>query len=63
MRGGGFGIVGDIVIGLVGAMIGGFLVSFFDTGVAGFWASVFVSFIGACALIAIGRAVAPRRAF
>lgn len=62
MRGGGFGILGDIIVGLLGAVIGGFIVSFFDSGVTGFWASIFVSFIGACVLIAIVRAFSPNRA-
>lgn len=63
MKGGGYGILGDIVVGLVGAFVGGFLVSFFDAGVAGFWGSIFVAFIGACVMIAIVRAVSggPRR--
>ncbi|MDB5351722.1 MAG: GlsB/YeaQ/YmgE family stress response rane protein [Planctomycetota bacterium] len=61
MRGSGYGILGDIIVGLIGSVVGGFLVSLFDTGVAGFWGSVFVSFIGACVLIAIVRAFAPRR--
>lgn len=60
MRGGGFGIIGDIVVGLIGAMIGGFVMSFFGTGTTYFWGSIFVAFIGACILIAIVRAIAPR---
>ncbi|WP_435015783.1 GlsB/YeaQ/YmgE family stress response membrane protein [Tundrisphaera sp. TA3] len=57
MKGGGFGLLGDIVVGLVGAMIGGFVVGFFDTGVVGFWGTTFVAFLGSCILIAIVRAV------
>lgn len=57
MKGGGYGLIGDIVVGLIGAMVGGFVVGFFQTGIAGFWGSVFVSFLGACILIAIVRAV------
>jgi uncharacterized membrane protein YeaQ/YmgE (transglycosylase-associated protein family) len=59
MRGGGFGIAGDIITGLIGALIGGFLMSFFVEGDTGFWGSIVVSFIGACVLIAIVRALAP----
>ena len=62
MKGGGFGLIGDLVIGLVGSLVGGFLMSFFDQGVAGFWGSIFVSFIGACVLLAISRALGGRRA-
>jgi uncharacterized membrane protein YeaQ/YmgE (transglycosylase-associated protein family) len=35
MRQSGFGVVGNIVIGLVGALIGGFLFDFFNISVAG----------------------------
>src|SRR6266700_1519436 len=58
MRGGGYGIVGDIIVGVVGAFIGGLLVSLLMPGAGfGFWGSVVVAFIGACVLIAILRAV------
>ena len=57
MRGGGYGIVGDIVIGIVGAFIGGFLASLLGLGASGFVGTVIVAFIGACILIAILRAV------
>jgi uncharacterized membrane protein YeaQ/YmgE (transglycosylase-associated protein family) len=64
MRGGGYGIIGDIIVGVVGALIGGFLFSVFGgSGVTGFnlW-SLFVAFVGACVLIAILRAVSGSRA-
>jgi uncharacterized membrane protein YeaQ/YmgE (transglycosylase-associated protein family) len=59
MKGGGYGLIGDIVLGIVGAIIGGFL-----TGVvlgrdmiSGFnIESVIIAFIGAVILIAISRA-------
>ena len=36
VKGGGFGLLGNIVIGIVGALIGGFLLSFFlDTAAGG----------------------------
>lgn len=64
MKGGGYGIIGDIIVGIVGALLGGFLFSLLGgTGVTGFnlW-SLLVAFIGACVLIAILRAVSGRRA-
>ena len=60
MRGRGYGIVWDIIIGLIGAFVGGLICSFFVQGMAGFWGTILVSFIGACILIAIVRAVSPR---
>jgi uncharacterized membrane protein YeaQ/YmgE (transglycosylase-associated protein family) len=62
MKGGGYGVIGDIVVGLIGAMIGGFLMGYLVPGVYGFWGSIFVAFLGACVLIAIVRAVAGRPA-
>jgi len=57
MRGGGYGIVGDIVVGLVGALIGGFLASLLGIGAGGIVGTIIIAFIGACILIAILRAV------
>jgi len=64
MRGGGYGILGDIVIGIVGAILGGFLAGLLGLGASGFVGTVIIAFIGACILIAILRAVSyryPRR--
>jgi len=61
MSGGGYGIVADTLLGLVGALIGGFVSGFFITRDAGFWGSIVVAFIGACILIAIARAISPGR--
>jgi uncharacterized membrane protein YeaQ/YmgE (transglycosylase-associated protein family) len=62
MKGSGYGMIGDIVMGLIGALIGGFVVGFFVHGYAGFWGSIVVSFLGACLLIALARALGSRRA-
>ena len=61
MRGRGYGMIWDIVIGLVGAFVGGLICSFFVQGMAGFWGTILVSFIGACILIAVVRALSPQR--
>jgi uncharacterized membrane protein YeaQ/YmgE (transglycosylase-associated protein family) len=60
MRGGGYGMIGDVVMGLIGALVGGFLTGFFVQGNAGFVGSIVVAFIGACLLIALVRAINPR---
>jgi uncharacterized membrane protein YeaQ/YmgE (transglycosylase-associated protein family) len=59
----GFGCFGNIVIGLLGAAIGGLLFSLFGiTDRAGFWGSVAVATLGAVVLLAIARAAGrPRR--
>ena len=59
------GLLMDIVVGIVGALIGGFLFNQFDTaGVTGFniW-SVFVAFTGAVVLLAAVRLLTGRRIF
>jgi uncharacterized membrane protein YeaQ/YmgE (transglycosylase-associated protein family) len=58
-----FGIIGDTIIGMVGALVGGFLFEQFgSTGTTGFniW-SILVSFIGAVVLLIVIRAVDGRR--
>lgn len=58
MRGGGYGIIGDIIVGIIGAFLGGWLFSLLGIGAGGgLIGSIIVAFIGACILIAILRAV------
>jgi uncharacterized membrane protein YeaQ/YmgE (transglycosylase-associated protein family) len=57
------GLLLDIVVGIVGALIGGFLFNQFGSaGVTGFniW-SVFVAFIGAVVLLAVIRLATGQR--
>src|SRR5437899_9692190 len=61
MRGGGYGILGDIIVGIVGAFIGGFLASLLGIGAGGLIGTIIIAFIGACILIAILRAVSGSR--
>src|ERR1700726_3862965 len=60
-RGHGFGIIGDIIVGLIGALIGGFLAGFFIQGSVGLVGSIIVAFLGAVILLAIMRAFSGRR--
>jgi len=63
MHGGGYGLVGDIVIGVVGAFIGGFIFSILLPGSSvGLIGSIVVAFIGAVILIALARLVMGNRA-
>ncbi|CAG0937046.1 hypothetical protein TFLX_05950 [Thermoflexales bacterium] len=65
VRGGGYGLIGNIVVGIVGALIGGFLAgSLFNVpdAVNGInLTSILVAFLGAVVLILLLGAVAPRR--
>jgi uncharacterized membrane protein YeaQ/YmgE (transglycosylase-associated protein family) len=52
VKGGGSGILMNIVIGIVGALIGGFLLSFFvDTAGGGFWFTLFTAVLGSVILL------------
>jgi uncharacterized membrane protein YeaQ/YmgE (transglycosylase-associated protein family) len=65
MRGAGYGLIGDIIVGIVGALIGGFLAEKLlgmQSAVNGInIPSIFVAFVGAVILIAILRLVGGRR--
>lgn len=54
VAGRGFGCIADIVVGVAGAIIGGFLLGalFGASGTVGFWGSIVVAFIGAAVLLA-----------
>jgi uncharacterized membrane protein YeaQ/YmgE (transglycosylase-associated protein family) len=59
MRGGGYGLIGDIVVGIVGAFLGGWLAGLLGFGnTYGLIGSIIIAFIGACILIVILHAVA-----
>jgi uncharacterized membrane protein YeaQ/YmgE (transglycosylase-associated protein family) len=56
MKGGGYGLIGDLVLGLVGSIVGSWL--FWALGVspgAGLFAAVVVAFIGAVIVIGAQR--------
>jgi uncharacterized membrane protein YeaQ/YmgE (transglycosylase-associated protein family) len=62
--GGGLGLVGDIVVGVVGAFIGGWLfrAAGWDTPFGGLPGQIFVAFIGAILLLVILRLIWRARA-
>jgi uncharacterized membrane protein YeaQ/YmgE (transglycosylase-associated protein family) len=61
-RGSGFGCLGNIAIGLAGAIVGGLLFSALGiTGVAGFFGSVLVASVGAALLLIVVGLLGGRR--
>lgn len=59
-------LIGDIILGLLGAVVGGFLVSLLglyrpEGGITGVIASLVVATIGAIILIGLGRLLSGRR--
>ena len=63
VAGRGFGCLADIVVGVAGALIGGFLLGavFHITGTVGFWGSIIVAFIGAAALLSVLKLISGGR--
>ena len=58
MKGGGFGLLGDIIVGILGAIVGGWLFGFLGIGIGGgLIGSIITATIGAVILIAILRAI------
>jgi uncharacterized membrane protein YeaQ/YmgE (transglycosylase-associated protein family) len=54
VRGRGYGCLLNIVIGLIGAVIGGYLAGLLNiSGSYHFWGSVIIAFLGSCILVAI----------
>ncbi len=60
--GGGFGIIGDIIIGIVGAFVGGWIFSKLgvDSPFGGLAGTIFVAFIGAVVLLFLLRLIRRR---
>ena len=62
VRGGGFGLIGDIVVGIIGAFIGGWLAGVLHIHIGAGWiSSIITAAIGAALLLFILRAVRMRR--
>lgn len=64
MKGGGYGLLGDIILGIIGALVGGFLAgALFNIpdAVSGFnITTMVVAFLGAIVTVAIVRALPGR---
>jgi uncharacterized membrane protein YeaQ/YmgE (transglycosylase-associated protein family) len=58
VKGGGFGLIGDIVVGIIGAFIGGWLAGVLHIHVGSGWiSSIITAAVGAVLLLVILRAV------
>jgi uncharacterized membrane protein YeaQ/YmgE (transglycosylase-associated protein family) len=57
MKGGGFGLLGDIVIGIIGAFIGGFLFSLLGISAGGLIGQIITATVGAVVLIFVLRLI------
>jgi uncharacterized membrane protein YeaQ/YmgE (transglycosylase-associated protein family) len=58
VKGGGFGLIGDIIVGIIGAFVGGWLAGVFHVHIGGGWIStILTAAAGAVVLLIILRAV------
>ncbi len=55
VKGGGFGILGNIVIGIIGAVVGGFLFGLLGISTTGMAGSIITATAGAVVLLFIAR--------
>ena len=66
VRGSGLGVIGDIIVGIIGAFIGGFVISLLLPGTFAFtgfnFGSLVIAFIGAVILLFIARLMRARGA-
>jgi len=57
MRGGGFGVLGDIVVGVIGALLGGWLFGLLGIAAGGLIGSLIVATIGAIVFLFLLRLI------
>lgn len=57
MKGGGFGLLGDIVVGIIGAFVGGWLFGVLGIFAGGFVGAVITAFVGACLFLFVVRLI------
>jgi len=57
MKGGGYGVIADILLGIAGGIVGGWVVGMFGLGSGGLIWSVLVAIVGAVLLIWITRMI------
>ena len=57
MRSGPFGLVGDLIVGVIGAFIGGWLFGLFGISAGGFLGSLVIALVGALVLLYVLRLI------
>lgn len=57
MKGGGYGVVGDMIVGVIGALLGGWLFGMLGISAGGLIGSIIMAFVGACVLIFLLRVI------
>lgn len=57
MKGGGLGVLGDLIVGVIGALLGGFLFGLLGITAGGLLGSLITATVGAIVLIALLRVI------
>lgn len=57
MKGGGYGVVGDMIIGVIGAFLGGWLFGLIGISAGGLIGQLITAFVGAVVLIFLLRMI------
>lgn len=57
MKSGGFGLLGNIVIGLLGAFLGGYVFSLLGISTGGLFGSIITATVGAALLLSVVRII------
>ena len=57
VKGGGFGLIGDLVVGVIGAVLGGFVFGLLGISAGGLLGSLICATVGAVLLLVILRAI------
>lgn len=57
MRGGGFGLAGDLIVGVIGALLGGFLFSLLGLSAYGMLGQLVTATVGAIVLLFVLRLI------
>ena len=57
MRGGGFGVIGDMIVGVIGAFLGAWIFSLLGIAAGGLIGSIVTAFVGAVVLLLLLRLI------
>ena len=57
MKGGGYGVIGDMIVGVIGALVGGWLFGMLGISAGGLIGSLITAFVGAVILIFLLRMI------
>lgn len=57
MKGGGFGLIGNIIVGIIGALVGGFVFGLLGISAGGLIGSIVTATVGAVVLLAIVKVI------